>query len=694
MLSCMIACTMRSTGVSEDECLGHCDRHGQSGCRLTVNEETFKLCGPRDIRGSECAGPVSQSDCELGCHSYPQVQSRYERRELPCSNVNLIANPGRLSTFEDCQAACDDRDDCGAIQINTRSRHPANNCLLYSNECNENRVDLPCTSIKECFYFERVFEATSCTLSGGEHVFDGWSGNDSGENSCNTCSCESGTLMCTEMACRTTADASIFSTESADCIKGVFDIGQVFGRAAHTIHVKLDMPEFSAPRQWILNLGQEGTGANHWIWSGARIQFGPWNGRQISQVDINPCTDLTTTFDGENTLTLYCNGEFLGQVENSNLNIRNSNLAVAGNQGYEVPRGNFRGCVHYVEVWDYDLSSTEVASLTNVVNIVEENAPGVGGWGGSCTCPDGSVYQVGDNIDFCDSLACIGGVSGTCNRRHGEWSRRKVTCGAQSAPTGPSPGPSPHELLKMKVKAAFDVVKSPEEKNALPGLIRKAFHDAGHFDKTEREARMGCIQHFLAGENFCPQHGHLEEATRVVEDVMAEVDMELSMADAVQLLGALAVDELAKGTGAAPLYDRVRTGRIDPAADPCIGKKLMCNILPAASTTGHSTDHQSIVDGLEDVFESEIRGKMIGVNSFSKQDAVALIGAHTVGRHFLFGHWTQQPFIFDNEYFVQLNRVKDWIDQGNTFGEGEEEGRPFGQRVFNDWVWILRRFKI
>merc|ERR1719336_1293459 len=126
-----------------------------------------------------------------------------------------------------------------------------------------------------------------------------------------------------------------------------------------------------------------------------------------------------------------------------NMNIRNSNLAVAGNQGFEAPRGDFGGCVHYVEVWDYDLSSTEVASLTK----------------------------------------------------------------------GPSPGPSPHEMLKMKVKAAFDVVKSPEKKNALPGLIRKAFHDAGHFDKTEPEARMGCIQHFLAGENFCPQHGHLEEAT-------------------------------------------------------------------------------------------------------------------------------------------------------------------------------------
>merc|ERR1711933_11485 len=61
-------------------------------------------------------------------------------------------------------------------------------------------------------------------------------------------------------------------------------------------------------------------------------------------------------------------------------------------------------------------------------NVVTENASGVGHWGGSCTCPDGSVYQVGDNVDHCGSLACVGGKSGTCNKKHGPWSRRKVTC--------------------------------------------------------------------------------------------------------------------------------------------------------------------------------------------------------------------------------------------------------------------------
>lgn len=60
-----------------------------------------------------------------------------------------------------------------------------------------------------------------------------------------------------------------------------------------------------------------------------------------------------------------------------------------------------------------------------------EYDPGVaGGWGGSCTCPDGQIYQVGDNRNGCISLACNGGSSGGCNRLSGAWSGYRVTCGA------------------------------------------------------------------------------------------------------------------------------------------------------------------------------------------------------------------------------------------------------------------------
>ena len=53
---------------------------------------------------------------------------------------------------------------------------------------------------------------------------------------------------------------------------------------------------------------------------------------------------------------------------------------------------------------------------------------GGGGWGGDCTCPDGEVYQVGDGNDGCATMACIGGTPGTCHKKMGEWTNRKVIC--------------------------------------------------------------------------------------------------------------------------------------------------------------------------------------------------------------------------------------------------------------------------
>lgn len=247
---------------------------------------------------------------------------------------------------------------------------------------------------------------------------------------------------------------------------------------------------------------------------------------------------------------------------------------------------------------------------------------------------------------------------------------------------------SGHEQFKLMVKIAFDEVKLLEEfktKFVLPALIRKAFHDAGHFDQNNGEMRMGCIQHFLTGSAACPQHANLEEADSFVDAVMAKVMplfTSFSSADAVQLLGALAVDELAQGTNTPILYDRIRTGRADPQASTCIDGKSMCNNLPAFFTRHHAVDdNDDILVSLNDVWEKEIDGKMISVNSLSKREAVALIGAHTVGSVAFFGAWVEQPMIFDNEYFLQLKRVKDWLDSGGQFGD---LGHPFGS-VRSNW---------
>jgi len=59
--------------------------------------------------------------------------------------------------------------------------------------------------------------------------------------------------------------------------------------------------------------------------------------------------------------------------------------------------------------------------------------PGVGAWGGLCTCPNGRVYNVGDKQDGCKngakSLACVGGMPGECQRVEEEARRgMMVTC--------------------------------------------------------------------------------------------------------------------------------------------------------------------------------------------------------------------------------------------------------------------------
>ena len=61
-------------------------------------------------------------------------------------------------------------------------------------------------------------------------------------------------------------------------------------------------------------------------------------------------------------------------------------------------------------------------------NIVQNYVDSAGAWGGTCLCPDGNSYQVGDDGDSCGSLACVNGAMLNCNRMDGEWSNRKVIC--------------------------------------------------------------------------------------------------------------------------------------------------------------------------------------------------------------------------------------------------------------------------
>eukprot|EP00966_Prymnesium_polylepis_P277991 6423057-Prymnesium_polylepis.1 len=76
------------------------------------------------------------------------------------------------------------------------------------------------------------------------------------------------------------------------------------------------------------------------------------------------------------------------------------------------------------------------ATAVPQTNRVTSPAPRVGVWGGQCTCPDGQTYLVGDRLDFCASLACVGGTAGACHRETGGgWAQRQVECGALEDPS-------------------------------------------------------------------------------------------------------------------------------------------------------------------------------------------------------------------------------------------------------------------
>ena len=85
--------------------------------------------------------------------------------------------------------------------------------------------------------------------------------------------------------------------------------------------------------------------------------------------------------------------------------------------------------------------TTTVTAGQSVVQTenVYSKRDGVGGWGGECTCPDGSTYEVGDNKDSCGSLACIGGkVTKECSDGGIKKESRgmSVTCGVTAGTTG------------------------------------------------------------------------------------------------------------------------------------------------------------------------------------------------------------------------------------------------------------------
>lgn len=147
-------------------------------------------------------------------------------------------------------------------------------------------------------------------------------------------------------------------------------------------------PEVKDLRQWILNIGQEGFGAHHWLWSASgveyqnnrgELQFGCWLGQQIRAVGDTESTvdtmlqasSLTTVYNVDTKqYTLYVDGEYYASAsETIDFHFpSSSNLQLLIGTLPSVYLGNptqsrFLGCVHKVDIWNSALTKDEVEAL-------------------------------------------------------------------------------------------------------------------------------------------------------------------------------------------------------------------------------------------------------------------------------------------------------------------------------------------
>ena len=68
-----------------------------------------------------------------------------------------------------------------------------------------------------------ILESETCRLTGGEIVQKGWSGKDTGFNSCNQCRCMQGGLACTKMACSPIPATNVITLKIGEVLTNIPD---------------------------------------------------------------------------------------------------------------------------------------------------------------------------------------------------------------------------------------------------------------------------------------------------------------------------------------------------------------------------------------------------------------------------------------------------------------------------------------
>jgi len=183
------------------------------------------------------------------------------------------------------------------------------------------------------------------------------------------------------------------------------------------------------------------------------------------------------------------------------------------------------------------------------------------------------------------------------------------------------------------------LAKLIKHKNCGPILVRLAWHDAGTYSKEDGSGGpSGGMR--LKGEpseaNFEANNG-LDIARDLIQNIKEDLAADMSYADFWALSSIVAIEEMG---GPKVTF---RMGRNDT-------KKA-----EEAVPEGRHPDGDKGSDHLREIFYRM---------GLTDQDIVILSGAHTVGschldRSGFDGAWTEDPYKFDNSYFVDMLN-KDW----------------------------------
>lgn len=151
------------------------------------------------------------------------------------------------------------------------------------------------------------------------------------------------------------------------------------GNPAHTISARIFWPDVEPTlRSWILNVGQSGKGAHHWLWNPTGHRYGPvtqigvWSGGQGTQYQqALPTTSirLTVTADG-NSIKIYEDGTLKGTlVGGAKFDFSSADQVVdVGKDDYGSGADDIGfpgGLVEGLCIWNRELSATEISSMSS-----------------------------------------------------------------------------------------------------------------------------------------------------------------------------------------------------------------------------------------------------------------------------------------------------------------------------------------